>query len=121
MRDRSLYGTCDITTYSIGVDRNGWPSDGGLIGKTIAPGISIIRGRRSSAICCCFRVRSSHGFNRSTALPSTTVGNPEIAVNAAVSDNSAYMLSIGFIMSAVYCGVEPCGAVIRPNTTPQSQ
>jgi hypothetical protein len=65
---------------STGVDRNDCPSDGGLIGNAIAPGIAANLGRSSSAICCCFFLRSSQGFNRSTALPSTTVGNPEIAV-----------------------------------------
>ena len=72
-------------TNSIGVERNDWPSDGGLSGNAIAPGIAANFGRSSSAICCCFFVRSSHGFSRSTALPSTTVGKPEIAVYAAAS------------------------------------
>ncbi len=80
MRCSSAYGTCAMTTYSIGVERNDWPSDGGLIGNAMAPGIGWNFGRSSSAICCCLRLRSSHGLSRSTALPSTTVGKPEIAV-----------------------------------------
>ena len=71
-----------MMTYSIGVERKLWPSDGGLSGNASTPGIAANFGRSSSAICCCFRVRSSHGLRRSTALPSTTVGKPEIAVYA---------------------------------------
>jgi hypothetical protein len=89
IRCSSGYGTCDITTNSIGVERNCWPSDGGLIGNAIAPGIAANFGRNSSAICCCFFVRSSHGLSRSTALPSTTVGKPEIAVKALASGTCA--------------------------------
>ena len=74
-----------MITYSIGVERKLCPSDGGLIGNASAPGIDANFGRSSSAICCCFRVRSSQGFRRSTALPSTTVGKPEIAVYAYAS------------------------------------
>ncbi len=77
-----------MTTYSTGVDRNDCPSDGGLIGKAIAPGMVAIFGRSSSVICCCLFLRSSQGFSRSTALPSTTVGNPEIVVYAAASGMS---------------------------------
>ena len=71
-------------------------------------------------ICCCFFARSSQGFNRRIALPSTTVGNPEMAVYAAASGICAYISSIGLIWSAVYCGVEPCGAVTIVNTIPRS-
>ena len=53
-------------------------------------------------------------------MPSTTVGNPEIAVYAAASGICAYISSIGLIWSAVYCGVEPCGAVTSVNTIPRS-
>ena len=55
------------------------------MGNAIAPGIAANFGRNSSAICCCLRVRSSQGFRRRMALPSTTVGNPEIAWYAAPS------------------------------------
>ncbi len=78
-----------MITYSIGVERKLWPSDGGLIGNASAPGIDANFGRSSSAICCCLRVRSSQGLRRSIALPSTTVGKPEIAVYAKASGTSA--------------------------------
>ena len=74
-----------MITYSTGVDRNGCPSDGGLTGKASAPGIDASFGRNSSVIFCCFLSRSSQGFSRSTATPSTTVGKPAIAIYAAAS------------------------------------
>jgi hypothetical protein len=40
-----------MITYSTGVERNDWPSDGGLLAKAVAPGIAANCGRRSSTMC----------------------------------------------------------------------
>jgi hypothetical protein len=80
MRCSSAYGTCDMITYSIGVDLKLWPSEGGLIGNACTPGTDAISGRSSSAMSCCLRVLSSHGLSRRTVVPSTTVGLPAMAV-----------------------------------------
>ena len=74
-----------MITYSIGVERKLWPSDGGLIGNACTPAIDANFGRSSSAICCCVFFRSSQGLSRRIALPSTTVGKPEIDVKAKAS------------------------------------
>ena len=59
------------------------------MGNAMAPGIDASLGRISSVICCCFFLRSSQGFSRNIALPSTTVGNPWIDVYAAASGTCA--------------------------------
>ena len=74
-----------MTTYSMGVERKRWPSEGGLSVNTCAPGMVASLGRSSSVICCCFFVRSSQGLRRNIAVPSTTVGKPEMAVYANAS------------------------------------
>jgi hypothetical protein len=99
-----------MITNSTGVERNDWPSDGGLFGNAIAPGICCISGRNSSVICCCFFVRSSHGFSRRTALPSTTVGNPRSPCTRPLRGSDRTCRSIGAIMSPCTAASSPCGA-----------
>ena len=120
-RCSSAYGICAMITYSIGVERKLWPSDGGLIGNACAPGIDcelgpqlvgdllLLLGALFPGLQAQHRVAVHH---RGKARRSPCTRRPREPGCRTPRSAAAARTCTG--------GVEPCGAVRAPKTTPRS-